>query len=349
MTRSAVAHNGAVRSCGGLISRLAYARAKQEGADAGGLVQQAGLTVADIEARDARLSVAGQIKFIDLVANAVADSDLGFHLADDFDLRKLEFLYYVATSADTLGNALLRLERYSGLVNEGIMMRVKKGKFVRVGFQYIGLARYTDRHQIEFWITATIRLCRHLVNRDLKPNHVRVAHHRSFGKSDFERFVGVMIEASADIDEIGFPAANWGLPIVTTDHHLHDVLVQYCEDALARRQMKASSLRVRVEDAATELLPHGQAKSNSIAARLGMSPRTLARRLSAEGLSFANILRELRMALAHRYLADRDLPISQIAWLLGYTEIGAFTHAFRRWTGTPPGVVRGRSAAPAGT
>ena len=96
-----------------------------------------------------------------------------------------------------------------------------------------------------------------------------------------------------------------------------------------------------MEEAAAELLPHGQAQTNIIAARLGMSPRTLARRLSAEGLPFANILRELRLGLAHRYLADHDLPISQIAWLLGYTEIGAFTHAFRRWTGTTPTSVRG--------
>lgn len=344
MTRSAVAQIDSGRSCGGLISRLAYARAKQEGADAGGLAQQAGLTVADIEAKNVRLSVAGQIKFVDLVANAIVDPDFGFHLAKDFDLRSLEYLYYVTASADTLGNALLRLERYSGLVNEGVMVRVKKGKSIRIGFQYTGVARHADRHQIEFWITAAIRLCRHLVNRDLKLIHVRIAHHRRFEKSDFERFVGVTIEAGAGIDQIGFPAASWGLPIVTTDHHLHDVLVQYCEDALARRKMKASSLRERVEEAAAELLPHGQAHSNIIAARLGMSPRTLARRLTAEGLSFANILRELRLGLAHRYLEDHDLPISQIAWLLGYTEIGAFTHAFRRWTGTTPTLMRGQSA-----
>ncbi len=328
-------------NCGGLISRLAYARAKQDGADAGGLAQQAGLTVADIEARNVWLSVAGQIKFVDLVANATADPDLGFHLATDFDLRALEFLYYLAASADILGSALQRLERYSGLVNEGVIVRVRKGKAIRVGFQYTGVARHTDRHQIEFWVTAVTRLCRHLVNRDLKPIHVRIAHHRNFRDSDVERFVGVAIEVGADIDEIQFSAASWSLPIVTTDHYLHDVLVQYCEDALARRERKATSLRLRIEAAAAELLPHGQARSNIIAARLGMSPRTLARRLSAEGLSFADVLRELRLALAHRYLADHDLLISQIAWLLGYTEIGAFTHAFRRWTGTTPTVVRG--------
>jgi AraC-like DNA-binding protein len=349
MTRSAATQIGSARRCRGLISRVAYARVKQMGVDASGLLQHAGLTVTEIEAQEAWLSVAGQIRFVDLVANAIGDPDLGFHLAKDFDLRQLEFLYYIASSADTLGNALLRLERYSVLVNEGVLLHVKKGKSVRVGFRYVGVSRHTDRHQIEFWITAAIRLCQHLTNRDLKPMHVGVVHNRSFGKNDLERFAGVTIKTGADIDEVEFPAGSWDLPIVTKDHYLHDVLVRYCEEALAHREVKASPLRARVENTASELLPHGMAQSNIVATRLGMSPRTMARRLSAEGLSFAGILRDLRLALAHRYLADRNLPISQIAWLLGYTEIGAFTHAFRRWTGSAPSAVRGQSAGARGT
>ena len=82
MARAAVLPIGSVRSCGGLISRLAYVRAKQSKVDVASLLLQAGLD-ADIEAHDARLHVAGQIKFVDLVANAVGDPELGFHLATD--------------------------------------------------------------------------------------------------------------------------------------------------------------------------------------------------------------------------------------------------------------------------
>jgi len=71
-----------------------------------------------------------------------------------------------------------------------------------------------------------------------------------------------------------------------------------------------------------------------------MSTRTLTRRLAAEGQTFGQVVDELRTDLAERYLRDRDLSISQIAWLLGYQEVSAFTHAFRRWTGRTPSASR---------
>jgi AraC-like DNA-binding protein len=71
-----------------------------------------------------------------------------------------------------------------------------------------------------------------------------------------------------------------------------------------------------------------------------MSQRTFARRLSAEGLTFSELLQNLRCDLAERYLADQDLSISQVAWLLGYQEVGAFSHAFKRWTDKTPRQAR---------
>jgi AraC-like DNA-binding protein len=334
-----------VQSCVGLMSRLAYARAVQNGVNARDLLQRAGLDTAAIEDPEARLSVTGQISFVELVAQALGDPELGVHLARDFDLRRLEYLYYVPASADTLGTALQRLERYSGLANEGVVARVRKGRTAHIRFQHTGVARHTDRHQIEFFITAGIRLCRHLVARDFKLQAVRIAHHRGVKELDLERLAGVRIQDDAAVDEIEFPAACLALPIATTDPHLHDMLVRYCEDAVARRRTKGSPLRVRVENAVAALLPHGLAQAEAVAGELGMSPRTLARRLAAEEVAFSTIVRELRIALAQRHLADGDLSVSQIAWLLGYREVGAFTHAFRRWTGMTPSEARVQSAA----
>jgi AraC-like DNA-binding protein len=67
-----------------------------------------------------------------------------------------------------------------------------------------------------------------------------------------------------------------------------------------------------------------------------MSERTLARKLSDEGLNFTEILQQLRRDLAVRYLDDRKLHVSKIAWLLGFHEVSAFTNAFKCWTGKPP-------------
>ena len=71
-----------------------------------------------------------------------------------------------------------------------------------------------------------------------------------------------------------------------------------------------------------------------------MSERTLARRLSREGLTLTRVLEELKLELAKRHLQDGDLTISGIAWLLGYREASAFTHAFHRWFGKTPREMR---------
>ena len=96
----------------------------------------------------------------------------------------------------------------------------------------------------------------------------------------------------------------------------------------------------RVENAISSLLPHGRVLVEGIARSLGMSERTLARKLSDEGLNFTQILQQLRRDLAVRYLDDRKLHVSKIAWLLGFHEVSAFTHAFKRWTGKTPSQTR---------
>jgi AraC-like DNA-binding protein len=87
-------------------------------------------------------------------------------------------------------------------------------------------------------------------------------------------------------------------------------------------------------------LPHGTASAATIAETLGMSSRTFARRLAEEGATYSDVRGALRRDLARQYLADRGLSISQVAWLLGYREVSAFTHAFKRWTGKTPRQAR---------
>ena len=79
---------------------------------------------------------------------------------------------------------------------------------------------------------------------------------------------------------------------------------------------------------------------DDVARSLGMSKRTLARKLSDEGLDFTEVLQQQRRDLAVRYLDDPKLQISKIAWLLGFSEVSAFTHAFKRWTGKTPSQMR---------
>jgi AraC-like DNA-binding protein len=348
MAGSARQQANSIRECGGMLSRLTYRRAKSEGVDVAPLLAHAGLTTAIIEDRNARVGVADQIEFVDRVAKALGDKNLGFHLAFDHDVREMGLLYYVAASADTLGTALRRVERFSGIQNEGVRIKVTRGKTVRVSFDYSGVARHTDVQQIEFIIGSMLRIFRQLTSRTLTPTRVQVMHRIGDDKRELERLLDSTIEDDSDADRIEFPASSWNLPLISADPHLHRLCVQRCEEALAGRAKSASPLKVQVENAIAALLPHGQARHDVVSAQLGMSPRTLARRLSSEGSSFAGILEEVRSALAQRYLADRALAISEIAWLLGYAEMGTFTRAYQRWTGMPPSAARARQQRPAG-
>jgi AraC-like DNA-binding protein len=125
-----------------------------------------------------------------------------------------------------------------------------------------------------------------------------------------------------------------------SDPYLNDLLLKYCEAALADRRGDMSQLRTRVENAISSLLPHGRVLVEDVARSLGMSERTLARKLSDGGLNFTEILQQLRRDLSVRYLHERKLHVSKIAWLLGFHEVSAFTHAFKRWTGKTPSQMR---------
>jgi AraC-like DNA-binding protein len=149
------------------------------------------------------------------------------------------------------------------------------------------------------------------------------------------------------IDEIAFDASVADLSILSADTYLNEILISTCEEALSRRPAAQGSLRAAVENAIVPLLPHGKAQIGGIAQRLGYSRRTLARRLAQEGLTFSDIVERLRNDLARQYLTDHGLSISQVAWLVGYREVSAFTHAFKRWTGETPRAARAsRHAAP---
>jgi AraC-like DNA-binding protein len=128
--------------------------------------------------------------------------------------------------------------------------------------------------------------------------------------------------------------------VVSGDPFLNQLLIKYCEEALAYRKTSQRSFAPTVENVIALLMPHGKAQAAEVARKLGLSQKTLARRLWSEGLRFASVRQRLRCDLAKRHLADKGLSISEIAWLLGYRDVGAFTNAFKRWTGKAPRTFR---------
>ena len=140
--------------------------------------------------------------------------------------------------------------------------------------------------------------------------------------------------------------------IDSADPALAELCARQCESLLASAHRQGSTA-----DSVRRMLlgtPHGLPALPNVAERLGMSERTLRRRLDAEGASYRTIRDEVRQLLAERYLTTTSLPVTEIAALLGYRDPANFRRAFRRWTGTspdarrraPPGRLQGRDGAP---
>jgi AraC-like DNA-binding protein len=328
----------------GGLSRLAIARLKRANVPVAPVLRRVGLTPEVIADPEERLSVRSQITLLDEVAIALQDDCLGFTLACDFDPREIGLLYYVMASSQTLGDALKRGARYSQITNEALVVRYQEGNRPIINLSYSGVPRHSDRHQIEFCMFAVLRICRALTGQNLVPQHFSIAHYRSEGTAEVSRFVGTKVEFGSDTDEIAFNSNARELPVIHADPYLNNLLLKYCEAALTDRRGNVSQLRTRVENAISSLLPHGRVVVDDVARSLGISKRTLARKLLDEGLNFTEVLQQLRRDLAHRYLDDPKLHISKIGWLLGFNEVSAFTHTFKRWTGKTPSQMRTTAA-----
>jgi AraC-like DNA-binding protein len=326
-------------SAAGTITRLACAHAEEKGVAVADLLRKADLSREQIDDKQARLEVRSQIRFLELVAEAVGDDYLGFHLAQNYDLREGGFLYYVLASSDRLGEALQRGARYSSVVNEGIRLTLREGKWIDLVVEYVGVARPLERHQIEFLIATVVRICRQITGRQLIPQAISFAHPRK-ATSEMKAFFGSDPRFGAEADAVIFSLSVREISAVNADPYLNDLLVKYFEEALACRKVGRKPFGLGVENALATLLPHGKGLKGEVARKLGVSQRTLARRLSSEGLTFAGVLQTLRSDLAKRHLRDQDLSVSMIAWLLGYQNVSAFTNAFKRWTGKPPRATR---------
>jgi AraC-like DNA-binding protein len=340
-------HQGfhSIPSASGGIARLACAMLREHGKDVAAILSKAGLTLQEIDDPAIRLEVPTQIKVLELAAQALDDDLLGFHLARNFDLREIGLLYYVVASSEQLAEALRNATRFSRITNEGIRMQLALEKAAVVALDYVNVDRRSDKHQAEFWMVALVRLCRQVTDGRLAPSRMSVRHFRDHTPEELKSFLGCEVEFSAGADEIVFPKQYVSLPLVGRDRFLNDLLLRYAEEALAHQVPARESFRGDIEKVLAQLLPHGRANAPEVARNLGMSARTLSRKLREQNVTYAGILDGLRAALARRYLTEKELPVSQIAWLLGYHELSSFTHAFKRWTGSTPRQFRSSKSA----
>ena len=168
------------------LTRLAAARLQRAGVKLEPLMSRTGVTRTQIEDVEQRISAQAQVAFLEAASEALEDDFLGLTLAREADFRDLGLLYYVSASSETLGDALRRLGRYSRIANEAVVFDYREARAPVQRLRYSGVARHTDRHQIEFCILGVVRMCRLLTGRNFVPTRVSMAHVRSNGTAEYD-------------------------------------------------------------------------------------------------------------------------------------------------------------------
>jgi AraC-like DNA-binding protein len=271
---------------------------------------------------------------------------LGLHVAAEMDVRDIGILFYLTASSATVADALEHLARYVGTTNEAVLVEISRGKAETVATVRHKPALDEPRRQFsEFCTLEVIRALAKETNRDVAPSRITFAHARKSELKEVHRILRCPVEFMQATDSWVVPESVMALPIVSNDSHLLRILEAHADDLLAERR-KAAGLRGLVEDHLLRALPGGRVQAAVVAEQLGMSARSFTRHLAREGTSFSQILDGVRSRLALRYLEDRRASLQQIAWLLGYSELAAFNHAFRRWFAMSPREARNLPSLP---
>jgi len=345
--RASLPHDMPLHTATGGVARAAAALGRAKGLDIEPFLRRANLVRRTLDDPQTRIPVVQQVAFVNALAQALKDDQLGFHLAQAVDLREAGLIYYVAASSDDVARSLENLERYCRIANESVVLTVRAGDSLRVELAYSGLARHSDRHQIEFLIALVVRMYRELTAAPLRVVEAGFAHQRVRGLQPYRRFFGCAVQFGATADFVAFHRDVGSVALQKRDDYLNHILIGMCEERLARRRSISPPWRTKTQNILGPLLPHGTASLKNVAKVLGVSPRTLTRRLAGEGTTFVAVLDSMRRELALVYIRDHHLPLGHIAWLLGFSEQSAFSHAFRRWTGKAPRSARAERGSPA--
>jgi len=232
------------------------------------------------------------------------------------------------------------LAHYSATTNEALVLEIfRHNDEVMLAIRHV--QEFDEPHQqflelLALWLVRTLHT---QTNLDFAPLRVTFTHARDAGQREVHRLLRCPVEFAQTVDSWVLPQRIMDLPIVSGDSYLLRILKVHADELLTERH-SVTGFQSMVADQLISLLPSGETRAAAVAQRLNMSTRSFTRQLAKEGTTFGEILERLRRRLATRYLAHDRMSIKQIAWLLGYSEPGAFTHAYKRWTGTTPGRAR---------
>jgi AraC-like DNA-binding protein len=294
-----------------------------------------GLEPGALADRDNRLPHATVLRVWDLLHRRFPDRALALDWIRSWKPTDLGVLGYVVAQVGTVGEAMEVVARYGHLVDETQSTRLlRMGPTSRVEYSLAPAVLATE-HPAETIMASLVHFLRGTVGQGFVPIAVRLPHRASVRTPALERYFGCPLIHEAGEVSTEFPTELLDRPLPGADPALAGYLKAQA-NALVEH---LGAPNVVSQDCARRIagrLGMGEPSQTAIARQMGMSERTLQRRLSAEGTTFNEILEHTRRTTAMSYLADRKLAAYEVSFLLGYAEPATFFRAFKRWTGKTP-------------
>lgn len=293
------------------------------------------------------LAAADYVRLLDAGAELARHPHFGLHVGERVKLGTYSVYGLILLSCRDLGQAFQQTLRYESLAHDlgRSELTVRDGTAM---YQWHSHFPDASRHLAESVFAGVRVFGNWLAGTPLPAAPVSFTHAAPADVSEHHRLFGPDVEFGASANCARFDAALLDLPVPNADVGLYPVLQQHAEQLLQAklRSQGDAGIVAQVRAGIARHLAHDRASLSLIAQGLNLSPRTLQRKLNEANTSFQQVLDRTRQALAQDYLQRPDLSLADVAFLLGYQDQSAFSHAFREWTGESPGSYRERRCKP---
>ncbi len=309
---------------------------RDRGHDVEAMCARVDLTPAGLAVPDARVSYATAARLGEVALEITGDDCFGLHLATDVrDVGSYDAGTLLLMASPTVRVALARMvsqQRYWGDGERASLVALPGWMAVR--YLLPGAEGAYARHADECAMAEMTLGLAVMTGRPVRPRLIRFRHAAPRSLDEHHAIFGCPLEFDAAFTEVVLDDVVLDTPMQHANDVFFAIFEQQVERALAGLP-SASRTSAAVRAAVRGALAGGGCSLAATARALGVSTRTMQRRLSAEGTSFAALVDALRREMGVAYL-DRGMPIPEVAALLGYADTTAFHHAFRRWTGSTP-------------
>lgn len=265
------------------------------------------------------------------------DPAIGLHVIDHFDLNRLNLVVYLASTSATPRDAYTRAARYTRIAHDALEvdLNVEGGRAIcRTRFR----GRPNDRTLAEFAVGLIVKVSPRVVEREVEIS-AWFEHAEPDYAEEYGPILNCPVRFDAPLNGIVGGATGIDDPLPHADTGLAALLEEYAAEQL-NKIPTVSSFPDRVRERIAAVLPKGDVSPERVARSLGVSARTMRRRLGEGSVSYQQLLDDVRRDFATRALARQELSIGEIALLLGFSDASAFNKAFRRWTGKRPSDLR---------